>query len=136
MLRAVLWRRGERTAALLWLGGFGLASVVEVVCKGMITRPALYVTAPEGPYHVSGFDSSFPSGHAMRAALLTAIVAATWPGLRWLVLAWLAAVLVTLGLNGVHTPTDILGGLLLRVRGHSRGAVDQLAAGVPVRQVP
>ena len=113
LLCALLWRRGVRKGALLWLAGFGLAVFVEAICKNVITRPALYTNGPGGPSHLSEFDSSFPSGHALRAALLVAIVAYVWPKARWLALAWLAAVVLTLDLDGVHTPSDILGGLLL-----------------------
>jgi membrane-associated phospholipid phosphatase len=84
-----------------------------VLCKGLIARPDLYIQRAGAPYHERGFDSSFPSGHALRAALLTAVIIYTWPVLKWLVLAWLAAVVLTLELNGVHTPSDVLGGLLL-----------------------
>jgi membrane-associated phospholipid phosphatase len=110
---AVLWRRGDRRAALLWLGGFVAANAVEVLCKSVIGRPDLYVSLDGVPYHETGFDHSFPSGHTLRAGILVAAAVYTWPMLRWLALPWLAAVVLTLELNGAHTPSDILGGLLL-----------------------
>src|SRR6185437_5333655 len=34
---------------------------VEVICKELLTRPALY----DGSFHIAAFDSAFPSGHAL-----------------------------------------------------------------------
>jgi membrane-associated phospholipid phosphatase len=113
LLCAILWRRGDRRAALLWLGGFAVANAVEVLCKSVIARPHLHAALDGVLYHESGFDHSFPSGHALRAGILVALAVYVWPMLRWLALAWLAAVVLTLELNGLHTPSDILGGLLL-----------------------
>jgi hypothetical protein len=45
--------------------------------------------------------------------LLAAAVGAVWPAARWWVAARGAAVRVVLELDGVHVPTDIVGGLLL-----------------------
>ena len=59
------------------------------------------------------FQSSFPSGHALRSVLLAAAVAAVWPFARRWVAAWAAASLVLLELSGFHVPSDIAGGLLL-----------------------
>src|SRR5262245_1633946 len=109
----ILWRRGDRRAALLWLCGFGLATVVELVSKSVVARPALYATPAGELHHVADFDASFPSGHVIRGVLLAAFVAYAWPSFRWLGVVWLAALVLALELNGVHTSSDILGGLLL-----------------------
>jgi membrane-associated phospholipid phosphatase len=106
-----LARRGRRDAALAWAAAFVLANAAEVLGKSVLTRPAL--DAHGGVYH--GFDSSFPSGHALRAVLLAALVWAVWPRLRWLAVVWAALVLPALVLNGAHTPSDVLGGALLAV---------------------
>ena len=82
------------------------AVAVEVVCKELIERPALY----DGAFHISAFDSSFPSGHTLRTVL---VAAAVWPLLRGWAVAWAVASIVLLQLAGWHTPTDILGGVLL-----------------------
>jgi membrane-associated phospholipid phosphatase len=60
-----------------------------------------------------GFDSSWPSGHALRCALVAGALAAAWPHLRVPLAIWLVAVAVLLELAGFHTPTDVVGGLLL-----------------------
>jgi membrane-associated phospholipid phosphatase len=109
---ALLWRRAGRHGALLWIGVFVAANIIEVACKATITRPDLY-TISHGVREPVGLQSSFPSGHALRATLLVFLFASIWRPLRPVLLAWLAVVVVSLELDGVHTPTDILGGLLL-----------------------
>jgi membrane-associated phospholipid phosphatase len=113
ILCAVLWLRQDRKGTLLWLAGFVVAVLVEMLSKSLITRPPLSTKGPEGSSHVTGFDASFPSGHALRGVLLAAIIVYTWPSLRWVMLAWITALVLTLELNGVHTPSDISGGLFL-----------------------
>jgi membrane-associated phospholipid phosphatase len=99
-LAIVAWRSRLLGLALL------AAVAVEVVCKELIERPALY----DGAFHIGAFDSSFPSGHALRTIL---VAAAVWPFLRMWAVAWAIASIVLLQLAGWHTPTDILGGVLL-----------------------
>jgi hypothetical protein len=92
------------------LGAMLLAAVaVEVLCKELITRPALYSKS----FHVAAFDSSFPSGHALRTVIVAAAIAWTWPRARGLAVAWAIASLALLQLAGWHTPTDLAGGVLL-----------------------
>lgn len=99
-LALVAWRSRLLAAALV------AAVAVEVICKELITRPALYHETA----HISPFDTSFPSGHALRTVILAG---ALWPALRWWAVAWAAAALALLQLAGWHTPTDIAGGVLL-----------------------
>lgn len=109
-----LWRRGRRQSATLWLSAFVLATVVELVCKSVITKPPLhYTTSDHGLIRLTSLSSSFPSGHAVRGALLVAAVASAWPMLRPLLAAWIVALVLILELYGIHTPSDIVGGLLL-----------------------
>jgi membrane-associated phospholipid phosphatase len=114
VLAAGCWtlaRRGRRDAALAWAVAWNLANAVELLGKSVLTRPALH--AAGGAFH--GFDSSFPSGHTLRAVLLAALVAAVWPRAAWPAVVWAALVLPALVLNGAHTPSDVLGGALLAV---------------------
>lgn len=85
------------------------AVAVELVFRHVLTRPALY----RDGVHLVAFDGSWPSGHALRCAIVAAAIAAAWPHLRALLVVWLAAVAVLLELAGFHTPTDVAGGLLL-----------------------
>lgn len=96
----VTWRSRILALALL------AAVAVEVVCKELIARPALY----HGTVHLAAFDSSFPSGHTLRTIL---VAAAVWPLLRGVAVAWAAASIVLLQLAGWHTPTDVAGGVVL-----------------------
>ena len=90
-----------------WLG----ATIVEAVIRHILTRPELY----RGGVHLTGFDASWPSGHALHFALVAAVLATAWPLLRAPLAAWLAAAAVLLAVAGFHTPTDVAGGLLLAV---------------------
>ena len=99
-LAIVTWR--SRVLALALLAGVA----VEVVCKELLVRPALYA----GTFHIATFDSSFPSGHTLRTVL---VAAALWPAVRWPAAGWAVASLALLQLAGWHTPSDIAGGLLL-----------------------
>jgi membrane-associated phospholipid phosphatase len=114
-LAAVLWRRSRTVDALLVIGVFVIANVVETITKDAITRPFMYAPFKGKPLHLTGFDNSFPSGHALRATILAAVVVAVWPRLWPLLAAWLVVVLVTLQLDGIHAPSDIAGGLLLGI---------------------
>jgi membrane-associated phospholipid phosphatase len=87
------------------------AVAVEVLCKEVLTRPALY----DGSFHIAPFDSSFPSGHALRTVIVAGAIAWRWPRARYLAVAWALASIVLLQLAGWHTPTDVAGGVLLGV---------------------
>jgi membrane-associated phospholipid phosphatase len=102
---AAAWKL--RNAA--WIVVWAASVTVEFVFRHALTRPALY----RNGMHLSAFDTSWPSGHALRSALVAAALAAAWPRLRFLLAVWLAAVAVLLELAGFHTPTDVGGGFLL-----------------------
>lgn len=106
------WRlrtRGRVEAAVWWPVAWLLAVAVEVVFRHVLSRPALY----RNGVHVVGFDASWPSGHALRCSLVAAAFAAAWPRLRVVLGVWLVAAVVLLELAGFHTPTDVVGGLVL-----------------------
>lgn len=107
----VLLGRGRTDAALAWLVAWGAGTAVEVAFRHTLTRQPLY----RHGIHLSGFDASWPSGHALRCSIVAAALATASPRLRIPLLAWLAACAVLLELAGFHTPTDVLGGLLLAV---------------------
>jgi len=96
-LAIVAWR-SRVLAALLVVAVGG-----ETLCKELLTRPELH----HGARHVVAFDDSFPSGHALRAVLVAGALASPWAA------AWAVAAVALLQLAGWHTPTDIVGGLLL-----------------------
>ena len=105
----VLWHSGRREAAVAWPAAWAIATAVEVVFRHTLTRPPLY----RHGVHVVAFEASWPSGHALRCALVAAAFAAVWPRVRVLLGIWLASAAVLLELAGFHAPTDILGGLFL-----------------------
>jgi membrane-associated phospholipid phosphatase len=97
----------SRRLALVLLG----AVAVEGLSKAVLRGHDLH----HGGLHVAAFDSSFPSGHALRAVVLGGAVAILWPRLRPFALAWVLAAVALLLLAGWHTPTDIAGGVVLGV---------------------
>jgi membrane-associated phospholipid phosphatase len=103
-LAIVAWR--SRILAIILLA----AVAVEVLCKEVLTRPALHLDG----VHIVPFDSSFPSGHTLRIVL---VAGALYPLLRGWVVAWAATAIALILLAGWHTPTDIAGGLLLGALG-------------------
>jgi membrane-associated phospholipid phosphatase len=109
---AGLWalaRRGSVACAAAWAAAFVAGNVVEVISKAALTRPAVLV----GPLHVVAFDASYPSGHALRACLLAALVVRLRPGLWPAAAVWAAGTCVLLVAGGAHTVTDVVGGALL-----------------------
>jgi membrane-associated phospholipid phosphatase len=105
----MLARRGRLAAAIGWTTAWILAVGVEVVCRHTLVRPPLH----RDGVHVVDFDSSWPSGHALRCMIVAAAIGAIWPQLRGVLALWVATAAVMLELAGFHTPTDVLGGLLL-----------------------
>ena len=90
---AALALRGRRDRAVAWLAVFAAGFALEIIGKLTV-------------------DSSFPSGHTMRALLLAGLASELWPKRRpWF---WGFAVFVILGvqLKGIHPPSDIVGGIL------------------------
>jgi membrane-associated phospholipid phosphatase len=112
VLAALLWRRRRRALALLLLGAFAVANLAEGFGKLVITKPALFQLVDGSPT-LAGYPHSFPSGHVARAALVAALATAVWPRLWPLFWGWFVAVVISAELDGIHTPSDILGGLLL-----------------------
>ena len=104
-----LWLQGRVEAAVAWPAAWLLASLVEVVFRHTLTRPNLY----RDGVHLVGFDTSWPSGHTLRAALVAAALASAWPRLRVPLAIWFVAVVALLETAGFHTVTDVVGGLLL-----------------------
>ena len=104
-----LWTRGRVEAAIRWPAAWLLAVALEVVLRHTLTRPPLY----RDGVHIVAFDASWPSGHTLRAGIAAAALAVAWPRLRPLLGLWFVGVIVLLELAGFHTPTDIVGGLLL-----------------------
>ena len=105
LVAAAAWKLRNAT----WIAAWLFAVAVELVFRHALARPELY----RHGVHLVAFDTSWPSGHALRSALVVSALAAAWPRLLVPLAAWLAAVVVLLELAGFHTPTDVVGGLLL-----------------------
>lgn len=108
VVASLLYLRGRRAEALAWPAALLAAYAVELACKLLISQHR------SGVWHGFGLtlDSSFPSGHMLRAILLAGAISALWPWLRRPLTWWCAAVAVCLLTSGWHLPTDIVGGIL------------------------
>jgi membrane-associated phospholipid phosphatase len=109
----LLWRRGERPSALTWTAVWALAIAIELICEALVRHEPLLLASPDRAPRQVTFGNSYPSGHAIRATLLAALAGRLSPRVLPYVLVWTAVVAVGLELAAFHTPTDILGGLLL-----------------------
>ena len=79
----------------------------------MITKPPPEAIRDGALVELTGFVTSFPSGHALRAALIAAVLACCWPRATPFLVAWVIVVGVVTELYTIHTPSDIIGGYLL-----------------------
>jgi membrane-associated phospholipid phosphatase len=108
----VLWRRGQHRAAGAWVAAWLLVNGIEVAGKDLLHRPALSTLVHGVRLEVTGFDTSFPSGHTARALVVAFVLTAVWRRLAWPAGLWAAGTCVFLVLSGDHTPSDIIGGIL------------------------
>lgn len=108
LLALCCMRIGGRPAAALGLV-YLLGNAIEALTKSTLTRPALH----HGTLHLAALDSSYPSGHTIRAVLLAVGVALARRPLRLPAAAWAACAAVMLEVGGFHVPSDVVGGLLL-----------------------
>jgi membrane-associated phospholipid phosphatase len=104
----LLWFAGRWREALAWPLAYAAAIAVEVVCKVLIQQHRSGVWQGFG----LTFDSSFPSGHMLRAILVAGAVGALAPRLRPLLGLWCIVVAACMLVTGFHLPTDIAGGFL------------------------
>jgi membrane-associated phospholipid phosphatase len=100
----LLRRRGEERTAIVICVLWAAANVVEVTGKLVVARDPI----------ADAFRHSYPSGHTVRACVVAAAVAAVWHRGHVLLGVWaIVAVPIALVLLGSHTPSDVVGGLLL-----------------------
>ncbi|HLX18822.1 MAG TPA: phosphatase PAP2 family protein [Gaiellaceae bacterium] len=100
-----LWRSSLRLPAFGWASAWLIGNAIEVVAKATVRRPTPHLGFAQLPT----FVNSFPSGHAIRALLLVAVIATVLPRLRWPAAVWLAASLVLLVITNAHLPSDLIG---------------------------
>jgi len=128
-LAAYLWRSGFR-AEVLALLAFPVAGLLEVAYKHFLLHPRPPRPHADGPSItalLSGpggvLQSSYPSGHLLRAVIvygLLAFVVSRLTAPRWagrLAISLTAVMIATMAFDrlylGVHWESDVVGGLLL-----------------------
>jgi membrane-associated phospholipid phosphatase len=111
----LIYRRdGNRGHLVAFACAFLAASLAELAGKALVTRPSLYSSSPPAPpIRLDTFDATFPSGHVTRAFLVAAALGTCLPRIRGLFYVWVGAVAASLVIAGAHTPSDVVGGLLL-----------------------
>jgi membrane-associated phospholipid phosphatase len=106
-------RRGHARLGAIWVAAWLAANAVEYVGKRVLDRPALHWMHDGVRVAIPSFHSSFPSGHTIRALFVAVLVAVFWRRLRWGALVWFLLALAFLVVAADHTPSDVLGGLLI-----------------------
>jgi membrane-associated phospholipid phosphatase len=106
---AVLLHRRRRAAAAAWAAALVAGLAAEVAAKAAVDTATGETTRVLGVV----VESSFPSGHVMRAVLLAGLAAALWPAVQWVAAGWAGAVCVAMQLTGAHQASDIAGGVAL-----------------------
>jgi membrane-associated phospholipid phosphatase len=101
--------RDRRRECVLWLGAYAASLMIELAGKLLVARPNAAVGNLLGSSLAQG---SFPSGHTMRAVVVAGALAAAWPRYRRLFPLLVVYIAVVVELVGMHTPSEILGGLL------------------------
>jgi membrane-associated phospholipid phosphatase len=104
-----LRRWGRTVTGVLWLAAWFFGTAIEALTKGLLARPDLFF---EGR-RIEDFAGSLPSGHTLRSFLLAAAITSLWPRAGRIAWAWTLSVWVLLIVQGWHTPTDVVGGILL-----------------------
>ncbi len=117
----VLWRRAAQAAAMWAASTMVVGTLLGAVLKLIVSRARPSLDAPVAT--ATGF--SFPSGHALNAALgVSLLVALLWRpacdrGRRALLLGVGALLIVATGVDrvllGVHFPSDVVAGWLVGV---------------------
>lgn len=105
-------RRRRLRTLIVGLAALGLASVVEVVGKLVVTRPAILRWTHAHQVAVS-MTHSYPCGHTIRGCIVVYLVIALRRSWAAAAVVWFAAVQVSLVSTSGHTLTDLGGGLLL-----------------------
>ena len=98
-------------ALSLWLGD----SLIFGPLKKAVARPRPYVTHVETRRIVGagGDRKSFPSGHSANSACIAAVAVLFWRRSWRFVVPFAACVGISRCYNGVHYPSDVLGGWVL-----------------------
>jgi membrane-associated phospholipid phosphatase len=104
---ACLRLRGRAAVGLA--AAYVVGNAVEALVKATLTRPTLHAHG----LALTGFDSSYPSGHTIRTVLVAVAVASAWPRTRKWALAWAGSSIAMIQIGGQHVPSDIAGGLLV-----------------------
>jgi membrane-associated phospholipid phosphatase len=108
----ILVARRSTRAAAVWAAIYAAGALVELAGKALVSRPPVTQLVHGQPVVQAALTTSYPSGHTMRAVLLVGLAGCVVPCLHRIGVGWIAVLSVTLVACNLHTPTDVLGGLL------------------------
>ena len=111
-----LWRRSEKTTAVLLLILFAIAPLIASLYKSRFDRPRPNVFPPLDVEHTA----SFPSGHTLTAVAVYGLIAVLlWQrGHRFLAIVsgiWVFLIGLSRVYLGAHYPSDVLASLALGI---------------------
>jgi hypothetical protein len=109
VLSVLFYRRGRISSAIIWPAVLAVGFAVELLAKLVVSQDHSNAWGLLG----LSLDSSYPSGHMLRAILLIFAATSLWPRFSSLVIVVFCGVGFMLLVNGWHTPTDIVGGMLI-----------------------
>ena len=132
-LSVLFYRRGRVSSAIAWPAVLAVGFVVELLAKLVVSQDHNNAWSLMGGLSL---DSSYPSGHMLRAILLVFAATSLWPRFSSLVVVVFCGVGFMLLVNGWHTPTDILGGMLIGLALGWAASEYEAADGVGHRSVP
>ncbi|SLM46889.1 conserved membrane protein of unknown function [Nitrospira japonica] len=118
LLLAGVWlkRADVKLAGWQTLAAHGIVAVLSNLLKHVVGRPRpkfIHTGAVDlSPFGGSGWDS-FPSGHAMLAMAIAAVLAIRFPKGRWIFIGMAVAIAASRILRGSHFLTDTVGGAAL-----------------------
>jgi membrane-associated phospholipid phosphatase len=110
---AVLWQRRGLVAGLAPVAAWLIANGIEVVGKGVLTKPDIFGVANGQRVHVVAYDQSFPSGHMTRGVVVAWALGLVWTRAAPWLGVWAALVAPALVFSSAHTITDVIGGALV-----------------------
>ena len=110
----VFGKRSAKATGLLILAGLALSLILGILTlKPLIERARPFDVFPEVRVLAEAESYSFPSGHALAAMVVALIIWKRHPQWRWPLLILALLIGFSRIYNGVHFPTDVLGGFLL-----------------------